>query len=127
MATVKSSPTITLAVNIISTNHRYDINYLSNFAILRVKDQLARIQGVGDVKLWGPGGYAMRVWLDPEKIAARGMSANDVITAIRQQNIQAAAGVVGGPPSVDAPLQLSINAKGRIRSRFHRIGMTTAN
>jgi multidrug efflux pump len=116
VATVKSSPTITLAVNIISTNHRYDINYLSNFAILRVKDQLARIQGVGDVKLWGPGGYAMRVWLDPEKIAARGMSANDVITAIRQQNIQAAAGVVGGPPSADAPLQLSINAKGRLQT-----------
>jgi multidrug efflux pump len=116
VSTVKSSPNITLAVNIISPNYRYDINYLSNFAILHVKDQLARIQGVGDVKLWGPGGYAMRVWLDPEKIAARGLSATDVIQAIRQQNVQAAAGVVGGPPSTDAPLQLSINAKGRLQT-----------
>jgi multidrug efflux pump len=116
VSTVKSSPNITLAVNIVSPNHRYDINYLSNFAILHVKDQLARIQGVGDVKLWGPGGYAMRVWLDPDKIAARGLSATDVIQAIRQQNVQAAAGVVGGPPSTDAPLQLSINAKGRLQT-----------
>lgn len=116
VTTVKSSPNITLAVNITSPNRRYDVNYLSNFAILRVKDQLARIPGVGQVTLWGPGGYSMRVWLDPEKVAARGLSAIEVTNAIRQQNVQAAAGVVGGPPSADAPLQLSINAKGRLQS-----------
>jgi len=114
--TIKSSPNITLAVNIVSPSHRYDINYLSNFAILRVKDQLARIPGVGQVNLWGPGGYAMRIWLDPEKIAARNLSATDVTNAIRQQNVQAAAGVVGGPPNADAPMQLSINAKGRLQT-----------
>jgi multidrug efflux pump len=116
VTTVKSSPNITLAVNITSPNHRYDVNYLSNFAILRVKDQLARIPGVGDVKLWGPGGYSMRIWLDPEKVAARGLSATEVTNAIRQQNVQAAAGVVGGPPNANAPLQLSINAKGRLQT-----------
>jgi multidrug efflux pump len=116
VTTNKSSPNITLAVNLTSPNGRYDINYLSNFALLRVKNQLESIEGVGEVKLWGPGGYAMRVWLDPEKVAARGLSAGDVVAAIRKQNVQAAAGAVGGPPSVDAPLQLSINAKGRLQS-----------
>jgi multidrug efflux pump len=116
VTTVKSSPNITLAVTLTSPNHRYDVNYLSNFAILRVKDQLARVPGVGDVRLWGPGGYSMRVWLDPEKVAARGLSATDVVGAIRHQNVQAAAGVVGGPPSAGAPLQLTINAKGRLQT-----------
>ncbi|MBW9051093.1 efflux RND transporter permease subunit [Rhizobium mesosinicum] len=117
VTTIKSSPNITLAVNLTSPNHRYDINYLSNFAILKVKDQLARIPGVGQVTLWGPGGYAMRVWLDPEKVATRGLTATDVADAIRGQNIQVAAGVVGAAPSTnDAELQMSINAKGRLQT-----------
>jgi multidrug efflux pump len=117
VTTIKSSPNVTLAVNLTSPNHQYDVNYLSNFAILRVKDRLERIQGVGQVKLWGPGPYAMRIWLDPQAIAARGMTAADIVDAIKDQNQQAAAGVVGASPNLkDAPIQLSVNTAGRLNS-----------
>jgi len=117
ITTVKSSPNITMVVHLVSPNGRYDMNYLRNYAVLNVKDRLARINGVGQVQAWGGGEYAMRVWLDPQKVALRGLSANDVVNAIRGQNIQAAAGVVGaspGLPGVD--LQMSINAQGRLQS-----------
>ncbi|MFN4362034.1 MAG: efflux RND transporter permease subunit [Hylemonella sp.] len=117
VTTVKSSPDITMVVHLVSPNDRYDINYLRNYAVLNVKDRLARIQGVGQVQIFGGGDYSMRVWLDPQKVAQRGLSAGDVVNAIRSQNVQAAAGVVGaspGLPGVD--LQLSINAQGRLQS-----------
>jgi multidrug efflux pump len=117
VTTVKSSPDITMVVHLVSPNDRYDINYLRNYAVLNVKDRLARIQGVGQVQIFGGGDYSMRVWLDPQKVAQRGLSASDVVNAIRSQNVQAAAGVVGaspGLPGVD--LQLSINAQGRLQS-----------
>jgi len=117
ITTVKSSPDLTMVVHLISPNHRYDMTYLRNYAVLNVKDRLARLQGVGDVQLFGSGDYAMRVWLDPQKVAQHGLSAGDVVAAIRSQNIQAAAGVVGaspGLPGVD--MQLSINAQGRLRN-----------
>jgi multidrug efflux pump len=115
LSTVKSSPDITLVVHLVSPNGRYGMDYLRNYAVLNVRDRLARIQGVGQVGIWGGGEYAMRVWLDPQKVAQRGLSASDVVRAIREQNVQAAAGVVGaspGLPGVD--LQLSINAQGRL-------------
>ncbi|MBP7336167.1 efflux RND transporter permease subunit [Niveispirillum sp.] len=117
VTTVKSSPTLTMVVHLRSPDDRYDMTYLRNYAVLNVRDRLARISGVGEVLLWGSGDYAMRVWLDPHKVAERGMTANDVVNAIRDQNVQVAAGVIGASPSVpDAPLQLSVNAQGRLKS-----------
>ncbi|MGH8721388.1 MAG: efflux RND transporter permease subunit, partial [Burkholderiales bacterium] len=104
-------------VHLVSPNERYDMTYLRNYAVLNVKDRLARIEGVGQVLLFGSGDYAMRVWLDPHKVAERGLSAADVVRAIRQENVQAAAGVVGGSPSADrVDLQLTVNAQGRLQT-----------
>ena len=117
VTTIKSSPDLTMVVHLLSPSGRYDMTYLRNYALLNVKDRLARLQGVGDVQLFGSGDYAMRVWLDPQKVAQHGLSAGDVVAAIRSQNIQAAAGVVGaspGLPGVDT--QLSINAQGRLQN-----------
>ncbi|MBB3264913.1 multidrug efflux pump [Azospirillum sp. OGB3] len=115
VTTVKSSPTLTMVVHLLSPNDRYDMTYLRNYAILNVKDRLSRISGVGEVQVWGAGDYSMRVWLDPNKVAQRGLTASDVVAAIREQNVQVAAGVIGASPSLpDTPLQLSINAQGRL-------------
>jgi multidrug efflux pump len=117
ITTTKSSPDLTMVVHLLSPNGRYDMTYLRNYGVLNVKDRLARIAGVGDVQLFGAGDYAMRVWLDPQKMAARGLSAGDVVREIRAQNVQAAAGVVGGSPGVPGlDLQLSLNAQGRLNS-----------
>ena len=117
VTTIKSSPTLTMVVHLISPNNRYDMTYLRNYALLNVKDRLARIQGVGEVQLWGSGDYAMRVWLDPQKVAQRGLTATEVVNAIREQNIQVAAGVIGASPSVPGTqLQLSVNARGRLKT-----------
>ncbi|RYY90200.1 MAG: multidrug efflux RND transporter permease subunit, partial [Comamonadaceae bacterium] len=116
LTTIKSAPDITMVVHLVSPNGRYGMDYLRNYAVLNVRDRLARIEGVGQVNIFGGGEYAMRVWLDPQKVAQRGLSATDVVRAIREQNVQAAAGVVGaspGLPGVD--LQLSINAQGRLQ------------
>ena len=95
---------------------RYDITYLRNYAILNVKDRLARITGVGEVTVWGSGNYSMRVWLDPQKVAQRGMTAGEVVSAIREQK-QVAAGVIGASPTLgDVPLQLNVNARGRLQT-----------
>ncbi|AOK56426.1 transporter [Burkholderia stagnalis] len=117
VTTVKSSPSITMIVHLISPDNRYDTTYLRNYALINVKDRLSRIRGVGEVQLWGAGDYSMRVWLDPQKVAQRGLTAADVVRAIREQNVQVAAGVVGGSPSpTDTPLQLSVNARGRLQT-----------
>ena len=117
IATVKSSPDFTMVVHLVSPNERYDVNYLRNYALLHVKDRLARVEGAGQVLMWGGGEYSMRAWLDPQKVASRGLSASDVVRAIREQNVQAAAGVVGASPNVaGVDLQLSINAQGRLQS-----------
>ncbi len=111
----KASPDLTMVVHLTSPDQRYDMLYLSNYAALNVKDELARLDGVGDVQLFGMGNYSLRVWLDPNKVASRGLTATDVVTAIREQNRQVAAGALGAPPS-DAgnSFQLSINAQGRL-------------
>ncbi|MEJ8854685.1 efflux RND transporter permease subunit [Variovorax robiniae] len=117
ITTVKSAPDLTMVVHLVSPNDRYDINYLRNYAVLNVKDRLARIPGVGQVQIFGGGEYSMRVWLDPQKVAQRGLSASDVVAAIRSQNIQAAAGVVGASPGLSGvDMQLSINAQGRLQN-----------
>ncbi|MGZ5198380.1 MAG: efflux RND transporter permease subunit [Telluria sp.] len=113
---VKSAPNLTMVVHLVSPDGRYDDLYLRNYAVLNVKDQLARIHGMGDVQLFGAGDYAMRVWLDPQKVAARGLTASDVVAAIREQNVQVAAGVIGQGPAKDAEFQLTVNTQGRLQS-----------
>src|SRR5437867_3705897 len=115
VTTVKQSPDLTLVVHLFSPNSRYDEVYLRNYATLQVKDVLARIPGAGDVEVFGSGDYAMRVWLDPDKIAARNLTASDVVSAIREQNVQVAAGAIGQQPVGDpVNFELQINAKGRL-------------
>jgi multidrug efflux pump len=116
VTTVKSSPNLTLVVHLLSPKGTYDDIYLRNYATLNVKDRLARLPGMGDVQVFGAGDYAMRVWLDPQKVAQRGLTASDVVAAIREQNVQVAAGVVGAPPDTKAPFQLSVNASGRLNN-----------
>jgi multidrug efflux pump len=116
VTTIKSSPDLTMVVHLLSPNNRYDMTYLRNYALLHIKDRLARIDGVGQVQLFGAGDYSMRVWLDPQKVAERGLSASDVVREIRAQNVQAAAGVVGASPNLPGlDFQLSINAQGRLQ------------
>ena len=116
VTTVKSSPNLTMVVHLKSPDGRYDDLYLRNYATLNVKDRLARIHGMGEVQLFGSGDYAMRVWLNPQKVAARGLVAGDVVDAIREQNVQVAAGVIGQGPSKDADFQLTVNTQGRLAS-----------
>lgn len=117
ITTVKSSPDLTMVVHIYSPNNRYDTNYLRNYALLNVKDQISRLPGIGQVALFGAGDYAMRVWLDPNKMAARNLSASDVTRAIREQNIQIAAGTIGAQPSTDkASFELPVNVQGRLKT-----------
>jgi multidrug efflux pump len=115
VTTVKSSPDLTMVVHLLSPNDRYDMVYLRNYAVLNVKDRLARLPGVGDVRLFGSGDYAMRIWLDPRKVAERGLAASDIVNAIQAQNVDVAAGVIGGPPSVPGvDYTISVNAQGRL-------------
>ncbi len=113
----KASPDLTMVVHLISPDERYDMLYLSNYAALNIKDELARLEGIGDVQLFGLGDYSLRVWLDPNKVASRNLTASDVVAAIREQNRQVAAGSLGAPPA-DAgnSFQLSINTQGRLVS-----------
>lgn len=129
VTTVKSSPTLTMGVNIVSPNDRYDLTYLRNYALINIKDRLARVNGVGEVAMWGAGDYSMRVWLDPQKVARQNMTATEVVKAIREQNVQVAAGIVGGAPmATNVPMQLSINAQGRLKSEteFRNIVLKTS-
>jgi multidrug efflux pump len=113
----KASPDLTMVVHLTSPDKRYDMLYLSNYAVLNIKDELARLGGVGDVQLFGMGDYSLRVWLDPNKTASRNITATDVVNAIREQNRQVAAGQLGAPPSPSATsFQMSINTQGRLVS-----------
>ena len=117
VTTQKQSPTMTLVVHLDSPSGRYDSLYLRNYAQLKVKDELARLPGVGQVQIFGAGEYAMRIWLDPTKVAARGMTAGDVVTAIQEQNVQVSAGQLGAEPMPNkSDFLLSINAQGRLQS-----------
>jgi multidrug efflux pump len=117
VTTTKQSSDLTMVVHLFSPTGRYDDVYLRNYATLQVKDVLARIPGAGDVQVFGSGDYAMRVWLSPDKIAARNLTASDVVSAIREQNVQVAAGAIGQQPvSNPVDFELQINAKGRLVS-----------
>jgi multidrug efflux pump len=115
VTTNKSSPDLTMVVHLTSPDHRYDMLYLSNYARTRIKDQLARLDGVGDVQLFGAGEYSMRIWMNPEKLAIRNLTTGDVIKAIREQNIEVAAGSLNAPPGPStAAFQMNINTRGRL-------------
>jgi multidrug efflux pump len=122
VTTKKKSPSILLCINLVSQKrtdgtYTHDALYLSNFATLNVKDDIARIKGVGDVTFLGPRDYSMRIWLDPTKLAARQLTTTDVINAVREQNRQVAAGRLGQPPvPMGSPVQfqIPINTKGRL-------------
>ena len=98
ITTQKQSPTLTLVVHLFSPGGKYDSLYMRNYATLKVKDELARLPGVGQIQIFGSGEYAMRVWLDPNKVAARGLTASDVVTAMQEQNVQVSAGQLGAEP-----------------------------
>jgi multidrug efflux pump len=139
VTTKKKSPSILLCVNLISEKEtdpeskmerfKFDQLYLSNYATIYIKDELARVTGVGDVTFLGPRDYSMRIWLDPQKLAARNMAAGDVIRAIKEQNVQVAAGRLGQPPApAGQNFQLTLNTLGRLESedQFRAIVVKTA-
>ena len=111
----KATPNILLAVHLFSPDGSRDNLYLSNYATLHVKDALARLPGVGDVQLFGARDYAMRIWLDPDKVAAYNLNASEVLAALRAQNVQVSAGILNQPPiSGSAAYQVNVQALGRL-------------
>ena len=117
VTTQKQSPTPLMYVSLNSTDSRYDSLYLRNFLNLHVKDELRRLKGIGDVGLYGSGDYAMRIWLDPNKLAARQMTGQDVLNAVREQNVQVSAGQLGAEPSPkNTNFLVSINVQGRLKT-----------
>ena len=113
----KSSPDLTMVVHLYSPEKTHDTAYLSNYADLNIKDEIARLPGVGDIRMFGAGKYSMRVWLNPDALAARELTATDVVTALRSQNQQVAAGSLGAQPiSNDSQFQILLNVKGRLNS-----------
>lgn len=116
VVTEKTSPDMLMVINLISPDASRDALHLTNYALLSVRDELLRVPGVGDVYVWGAGEYALRVWLDPLKLAARELTAGDVIAAIREQNIQVAAGSLGESPQTGAPFQITLQAPTRLES-----------
>jgi multidrug efflux pump len=126
----KRSPDFTMAVSMVSPDGRYDDLYLSNYALLQVSDYLARIKGVGDVLFFGARDYSMRIWLNPEKIAALAMTAGDVVKALREQNVQIAAGRVGGQPAPSGlDYQMTVTTQGRLANaeEFENIVIKTGS
>lgn len=130
ITTQKMSPTLTLVVHMFSPHGKYDSLYLRNYATLKVKDELARLPGVGQIQIFGAGEYAMRVWLDPNKVAARGLTAADVVTAMQEQNVQVSAGQLGAEPlKKQSDFLLSINTAGRLENeqQFGNIILKTSD
>ncbi len=124
VTTKKKSTEITLLIGLTSPDESLDALFLNNFATLRLRDELSRINGVGEVSIFGVGDYGMRVWLDPQLLKARGMTTTDVVAAIREQNVQVAAGQIGAPPSPsDQSFQFTVITQGRFSDpeQFERI------
>jgi gold/copper resistance efflux pump len=112
--TDKTSPDVLMVVHMRATDARYSPLHVSNYAALNVRDELARLPGVANVLISGEGEYAMRVWLEPAKLAALDLTASDVVAAIREQNVQVASGSVGQQPDARSAYQISVNALGRL-------------
>lgn len=117
LITQKRSPDLTMVVFLRSEDGRYDSLYLRNYAVIQVRDVLARLPGMGDVRVFGSGDYAMRIWLDPAKISSRDMTVDDVLNAVREQNVQVAAGQIGGQPALpNTDFEYIVNAMGRLQT-----------
>jgi len=114
VVTQKTSPDMLMVVHLVSPDESRDTLFMSNYATLNIRDELRRLPGVGDVVVWGSGEYSMRIWLDPEKVASRGLTAGDVVRAVREQNVDVAAGSLGAPPHSAAPIQATLSARGRL-------------
>jgi hydrophobe/amphiphile efflux-1 (HAE1) family protein len=115
ITTVKTSPDLLMVVHLLSPEGRYDQLYIGNYALIQVRDVLSRLDGVGDVTLFGLREYSMRIWLDPERMSSRNLTASDVVGALREQNVQVASGVIGQPPLPDGTaLQLPVTTLGRL-------------
>jgi multidrug efflux pump len=114
VTTMKRAPSITVMVNLVSPSGKFDDLYMGNYAFLHIKDRLARLPGVGDVRIFGVSEYSMRIWIDPNKASSRNLTASEIVRAIREQNVQVAAGVFGQAPQPDDNLfQLTAQTKGR--------------
>jgi HAE1 family hydrophobic/amphiphilic exporter-1 len=114
VTTQKSSPDLMMVVHMLSPDETYDQLYVSNYARTRVRDELVRLLGVGNVQIFGEREFSIRVWLDPDKLAAYGLTAGDVVEALREQNVQVAGGAIGSPPApADTPFQVTITTQGR--------------
>src|ERR1700739_3557761 len=117
LITQKRSPDLTMVVFLRSEDGRYDSLYLRNYAVIQIRDVLARLPGMGDVRVFGSGDYAMRLWLDPGKIASRGMNVGGAVYAVREQNEQVAAGLIGGQPALPGTeFEYIVNAQGRLQT-----------
>ncbi len=114
VTTEKTSPDVLMVVHMYSPNNVYDPLYVSNYAMLNVRDEIARLPGVASAVVWGEGEYAMRAWIDPTKVASLGLTANDIVAAIREQNIRVATGSIGQQPDTTSSFQISVNALGRL-------------
>ncbi|WP_265694246.1 efflux RND transporter permease subunit [Providencia rustigianii] len=112
--TEKTSPDVLMVVHMYSPNNVYDPLFISNYALLNVRDEIARLPGVASAVVWGEGEYAMRAWIDPTKVASLGLTAKDIVDAIREQNVQVATGSIGQQPDSTASFQISVNAQGRL-------------
>jgi HAE1 family hydrophobic/amphiphilic exporter-1 len=114
ITTAKSSPDLMMVVHMLSPDDSYDQLYVSNYARTRVRDVLLRLDGVGDVQIFGEREYALRIWLDPEKLSAYGMTASDVVAALREQNVQVSGGSIGAPPVTGgSAFQYTVTTQGR--------------
>lgn len=130
VTTKKSSPDLMMVIHLVSPDKRYDQTYISNYASLNIRDELARLDGVGDALIFGGRDYSMRIWLDPNRVAAFGMTAGDIASALREHNVQVAAGVVGQPPVPSSgAFQLTVNALGRLEdpAQFEDIVVKTGD
>jgi multidrug efflux pump len=128
VTTLKSSPDLLMVVHLLSPDHRYDQLYIGNYALIQVRDALRRLEGVGDVNLFGLREYSMRVWLDPGRLASRNIATSDVVQALREQNIQVASGIIGQPPlPAGHAFQLPVTTLGRLRepAEFENIVVKT--
>ena len=115
VVTQKSSPDFLMVIHLISPGDVYDQLYVSNYATLRIKDELARIDGVGDVRVFGARDYAMRIWIDPERAALLSLTAGDIVAALRAQNVQVASGTLNQQPVSDAdPFEYAVQTQGRL-------------
>ncbi|MDL2409703.1 multidrug efflux RND transporter permease subunit [Rhizobium calliandrae] len=114
VTTDKTSPNLLMVVHLLSPTGRYDQLYTSNYARSRIRDVLVRLQGVGDVQIFGERQYSMRIWLDPEKLSAYGMTSTDVVNALRDQNVQVTGGSIGAPPAKTGnAFQYTVRTDGR--------------